>query len=48
MKTCKLSDITRVTRVSRTDCWGHNLEALSYYEIEARGKTFRLPAPCKG
>lgn len=48
MKSCKLSDITRVTRVSHTDCWGHNLEALSYYEIEARGKTFRLPAPCKG
>ena len=41
MKTCKLSDITRVTRIN----WGNATPALYGYEIEARGKTFRLLAP---
>ena len=33
MKTCKLSDIEKVTKVSRND--------RVHYEITARGKTFR-------
>ena len=44
MKSCKLSDITRVTRVNRSS-WGEATPALYGYEIEARGKTFRLLAP---
>ena len=44
MKSCKLSDITRVTRVNRSN-WGEVTPALYCYEIEARGKTFRLLAP---
>ena len=41
MKSCKLSDVTRVNRSS----WGEVTPALYCYEIEARGKTFRLLAP---
>ena len=44
MKSCKLSDVTRVTRVNRSS-WGKVTPALYGYEIEARGKTFRLLAP---
>jgi len=44
MKRCKLSDVTRVTRVNRSS-WGEVTSALYGYEIEARGKTFRLLAP---
>ena len=44
MKSCKLSDITRVTRVNRSN-WNEVTPALYCYEIEARGKTFRLLAP---
>ena len=44
MKSCKLSDVTRVTRVNRSS-WGEVTPALYCYEIEARGKTFRLLAP---
>ena len=44
MKSCKLSDITRVTRVNRCS-WGKATPALYCYEIEARGKTFKLLAP---
>ena len=44
MKSCKLSDVTRVTRVNRSS-WGKVTPALYCYEIEARGKTFRLLAP---
>ena len=44
MKSCKLSDVTRVTRVNRSS-WGEVTPALYGYEIEARGKTFRLLAP---
>ena len=44
MKSCKLSDVTRVTRVNRSR-WGKVTPALYGYEIEARGKTFRLLAP---
>ena len=44
MKNCKLSDVTRVTRVNRSS-WGEVTPALYCYEIEARGKTFRLLAP---
>ena len=45
MKSCRLSDITRVTRVNRSN-WNEVTPALYCYEIEARGKTFRLLAPC--
>ena len=44
MKSCKLSDITRVTRVNRSS-WGKVTPALDGYEIEARGKSFCLLAP---
>ena len=44
MKSCKLSDITRVTRVYRIS-WGEVTPALDGYEIEARGKSFCLLAP---
>lgn len=44
MKSCKLSDVTRVTRINRSR-WGKVTPALYGYEIEARGKTFRLLAP---
>lgn len=44
MKSCKLSDVTRVTRINRSS-WGEVTPALYGYEIEARGKTFRLLAP---
>ena len=44
MKSCKLSDITRVTRVNRIS-WGKVTPALDGYEIEARGKSFCLLAP---
>jgi len=44
MKSCRLSDITCVTRVNRSS-WGEVTPALDGYEIEARGKTFRLLAP---
>ena len=47
MKSCKLSDVTRVTRVNRSS-WGKVTPALYGYEIEARGKTFRLLAPRNG
>ena len=43
MKSCKLSDITRVTRVNRSS-WGEVTPALDGYEIEARGKSFCLLA----
>ena len=44
MKSCKLADVTRVTRINRSS-WGEVTPALYGYEIEARGKTFRLLAP---
>ena len=44
MKSCKLSDITRVTRVNRSS-WGKVTPVPYCYEIEARDKTFRLLAP---
>ena len=44
MKSCKLSDVTRVTRVNRSS-WGETTPALYGYEIEVRGKTFRLLVP---
>jgi len=44
MKTCKLSDIERVTRVNRSE-WGKTLPNLRGYEIVARGKTFFIKAP---
>ena len=44
MKSCKLSDVTRVTRVNRSS-WGKVTPALDGYEIEARGKSFCLLAP---
>ena len=44
MKSCKLSDIARVTRVNRSS-WGKVSPALDGYEIEARGKNFCLLAP---
>ena len=44
MKSCRLSDITRVTRVNRSS-WGETTPALDGYEIEARGKSFCLLAP---
>ena len=44
MKSCKLSDVTRVTRVNRSS-WGEATPALDGYEIEARGKSFCLLAP---
>ena len=44
MKSCKLSDVTRVTRVNRSS-WGKVTPALDGYEIEARGKNFCLLAP---
>ena len=47
MKSCKLSDITRVTRVNRSS-WGKVTPALDGYEIEARGKSFCLLAPHNG
>ena len=45
MKSCRLSVITRVTRVNRSN-WNEVTPALYCYEIEARGKIFRLLAPC--
>lgn len=44
MKTCKLSEIERVTRVNRTK-WSETLPDLRGYEIVARGKTFFIQAP---
>ena len=44
MKSCKLSDIVRVTRVNRSS-WGETTPALDGYEIEVRGKSFCLLAP---
>lgn len=44
MKSCKLSDIERVTRVNRTR-WNETLPNLRGYEIVARGKTFFIKAP---
>ena len=44
MKTCKLSEIERVTRVNRTK-WSETLPDLRGYEIVARGKTFFIKAP---
>ena len=44
MKTCKLSEIERVTRVNRTQ-WNETLPDLRGYEIVARGKTFFIKAP---
>lgn len=44
MKTCKLSDIERVTRVNRSE-WGEALPNLRGYEIVARGRTFFIQAP---
>jgi len=44
MKTCKLSEIERVTRVNRSE-WGKTLPNLRGYEIVARGKTFFIKAP---
>ncbi len=44
MKSCKLSDIPRGTRINRSSR-GKVTPALYCYEIEARGKTFRLLAP---
>lgn len=47
MKTCKLSEIERVTRVNRTQ-WNETLPDLRGYEIVARGKTFFIKAPNAG
>ncbi len=47
MKTCKPEEITRVARINRSS-WGKVTPELYGYEIEARGKTFQLLAPCKG
>lgn len=44
MKTCKLSEIERVTRVNRTK-WSETLPDLRGYEIVARGRTFFIKAP---
>lgn len=44
MKTCKISEIERVTRVNRTQ-WNEALPDLRGYEIVARGKTFFIKAP---
>ena len=44
MKTCKLSEIERVTRVNRSE-WGKTLPDLRGYEIVARGKTFFIKVP---
>ena len=44
MKTCKLSEIERVTRVNKTQ-WNETLPDLRGYEIVARGKTFFIKAP---
>ena len=44
MKTCKLSEIERVTRVNRTQ-WNETLPDLRGYEIVARGRTFFIKAP---
>ena len=44
MKTCKLFEIERVTRVNRTQ-WNETLPDLRGYEIVARGKTFFIKAP---
>ena len=44
MKSCKLSDIIRVTRVNRRSL-GEVTPAFDGYKIEARGKTFWLLAP---
>lgn len=44
MKSCKLSDVTRVTRVNRSS-WGEVTPALYGYEIEAKNKTFLLRSP---
>lgn len=47
MKSCKLEDITRVTRVNRTN-FNEVTPELLCYEIEAKGKTFRLPSYRRG
>lgn len=44
MKTCKLSEIERVTRMNRTR-WNETLPDLRGYEIVVRGKTFFIKAP---
>lgn len=44
MKTCKLSEIERVTRVNRTQ-WNETLPDLRGYEIVARGRTFFIKSP---
>ena len=44
MKTCKLSEIERVTRVNKTQ-WNETLPDLRGYEIVARGRTFFIKAP---
>lgn len=44
MKTCKLSEIERVTRVNRTQ-WNETLPDLRGYEIVACGRTFFIKAP---
>lgn len=46
-KSAKVTDITKVTRVNRTS-WGTPTSELECYEIEAKGKTFRLCPPRKG
>lgn len=44
MKTCKLSDIERVTRVNWSS-WGRTTPNLYGYEIVAKGRTFLIKAP---
>ena len=44
MKTCKLSEIERVTSVNKTQ-WNETLPDLRGYEIVARGRTFFIMAP---
>ncbi len=46
-KSARLSDITKVTRVNRTH-WNTPTPELQCYEIEAKGKTYRLCPPRKG
>ena len=45
-KSARLSDITKVTRVNRTH-WDKPTPELECYEIEAKGKTYRLCPPRK-
>ena len=47
MKTCKLSEIDRVTRINCSE-WGETLPDLRGYEIVARGRSYFLPAPHAG